>query len=75
MKVWAGLRHTVIQRKWQLVEIDYAQIRRLRSITEYLEWFDKCESKGRYAVYSVPEGNEYYFEDPLAATEFVLKWA
>lgn len=74
MKVWTGLRKTVIKREWQLVEVSFERIAQLRSVMEYLEWFDNTESSGRYAIFSVPFGNEYWFEDPKTATEFVLRF-
>jgi len=75
MKVWTGLRNTVKKRKWPVVEVPMSHLRKLRSVPEYLEWFANHQSVGRYAIFSVPNGNEYWFENPEDATLFALKWS
>lgn len=75
MKFFTGLRKTVEKREWTKVEITISHVKQLRSVIEYIEWFDNKDSKGRYAVYSIPDAFEYWFEEPETATEFVLRFA
>ena len=74
MKVWTGLRKTIEKREWTCIEFTNKQVEALRSVNDYLAWFENRHSKGRWAIYSVPEGMEYWFEEPETATEFVLRF-
>lgn len=74
MRVWTGLRKTIEKRKWSMVELSNQQVAALRSVNNYLDWFENKDSKGRWAIYSVPGGLEYWFEEPATASEFALRF-
>lgn len=75
MKVWTGLRNTIVKRKWIKIERTEDQARLMRVKPGYQMWFVNAELRGRYAVFSVGSSFEYWFESPETATEFLLRFS
>ena len=60
---------------WTCIHFDHSKVLDLRNDTSYFEFFETAHIRNRYAIFSVPNGHDYFFYNEADATEFVLRWA
>jgi hypothetical protein len=41
----------------------------------YFEFFETAHIRNRYAIFSVPDGYDFFFQHEKDATEFALRWS
>jgi hypothetical protein len=77
MKQFPGAYWSAKVHQWDNVFVDFDRVEWLRTNSEsigYKDFFHDGQRTGYYALYSVAEGAEFFFEDPEVATEFRLRF-
>ncbi len=59
---------------WICIHLDNIQVWRARKHDSYYEFFETAHIRNRYAIYSVPNGYDFFFHNEVDATEFALRW-
>jgi hypothetical protein len=60
---------------WTCIHLDGPTVVQARKHKSYFEFFETAHIRNRYAIFSVPNGYDYFFDNEKDATEFVLRWA
>lgn len=65
----------VTQAGWARIQLDAEKVMQARRQESYFEFFETAHIRNRYAIFSVPSGYDFFFQNEKDATEFVLRWA
>ena len=60
---------------WTCIQLDNIKVWRARKHESYYEFFETAHIRDRYAIFSVPDGYDFFFQNEKDATEFALRWA
>jgi hypothetical protein len=60
---------------WTCIHLDGLKVMRARRYDSYHEFFETAHIRDRYAIFSVPNGYDFFFYNEADATEFVLRWS
>ena len=65
----------VTQAGWARIHLDGSTVEQARRQESYFEFFETAHIRNRYAIFSVPDGYDFFFYNEKDATEFALRWA
>jgi hypothetical protein len=60
---------------WTCIHFDHSKVLDLRTDHSYFEFFETAHIRNLYAIFSVPNGHDFFFYNEADATEFLLRWA
>ena len=60
---------------WTCIHLDGSKVEQARLLESYFEFFETAHIRDRYAIFSVPRGYDFFFQNEKDATEFALRWA
>jgi len=60
---------------WPRIQLDAEKVMQARRQESYHEFFETAHIRNRYAIFSVPDGYDFFFQNKKDATEFALRWA
>jgi hypothetical protein len=60
---------------WTCIHLNGSTVEQARRQESYFEFFETAHIRNRYAIFSVPNGYDYFFYNEKDATEFVLRWS
>jgi hypothetical protein len=60
---------------WTCIQLDAEKVMQARRQESYFEFFETAHIRNRYAIFSVPDGYDFFFYNEADATEFALRWA
>lgn len=75
MRIADGSRRSFKEHNWNCVELSMDRVEELRTIKHYYDWFYNDDCLSRYAIFSVNNAVEFWFEDGAKATEFTLRFS
>ena len=69
-----GSRNGIKELNWSCIELSIERVIELRQRHDYFDWFDATTNTSRYAIFSVHDAYEFWFEDGRKAIEFALRF-
>ena len=60
---------------WICIHLANVKVWRARKHESYYEFFETVHIRDQYAVFSVPGGYDFFFQNEKDATEFALRWS
>ena len=60
---------------WTCIHLDGTKVVQARKHESYFEFFETAHICNRYAIFSVPGGYDFFFQNTKDATEFTLRWS
>ena len=70
-----ALTQAVTQAGWTRIQLDAEKVMQARRQESYFEFFETAHIRNRYAIFSVPDGYDFFFQHEKDATEFALRWS
>ena len=67
--------YALTQAGWARIQLDAEKVMQARRQESYFEFFETAHIRNRYAIFSVPNGYEYFFCNDVDAAEFALRWS
>jgi hypothetical protein len=65
----------VTQAGWARIQLDAEKVMQARQQESYYEFFETAHIRNRYAIFSVLDGYDFFFQNEKDATMFALRWA
>lgn len=66
--------YDLTQAGWICIHFDTTEVWRARKQESYFEFFETDHIRNKYAIFSVPNGYDFFFLNSRDATEFALRW-
>jgi hypothetical protein len=60
---------------WICIHLDNIKVWRARKHESYFEFFETAHIRDRYAIFSVPGGYDFFFQNATNASVFALRWS
>ena len=67
--------HELTQAGWTCIHLDGIKVMRARRHESYFEFFETAHIRDRYAIFSVRDGYDFFFQNEKDASVFALRWA
>jgi len=65
----------VTEEGWTRIHLEGPKVMQARQHESYYEFFETAHIRDRYAIFSIPNGYDFFFQNEKDATEFALRWA